>query len=57
VSQHLKVLLDADLVSVRRQGTRHIYSARAEALGDLRAYVDLLWRDILAQYADVGEEA
>jgi DNA-binding transcriptional ArsR family regulator len=55
VSQHLKSMLEANLVSVRQEGTRNIYSARAEALGELRAYVELLWRDVLNQYAK-GEE-
>jgi len=56
VSQHLRALREADLVSMRRDGTRHIYSARAEALGELRTYVDLLWRDALSHYADVEEQ-
>ncbi len=52
VSQHLRALLEADLVTLRREGVRNIYSARPEALGELRAYVDGLWNDILEQYAD-----
>lgn len=52
VSQHLKALRDADLIAVRREGTRNIYSARPEALGELRAYVDALWQGVLDRYAD-----
>jgi len=40
VSQHLKVLLDADLVSVRRSGTRRIYSVNRAGLSELRSYLD-----------------
>lgn len=45
VSQHLKVLKEAGLVAERREGTRRIYSADAAALGELRAYVDAMWRE------------
>lgn len=51
VSQHLKVLKDAELVDIRRAGTRRIYSARAQALGELREYVDGLWRGVLSTYS------
>ena len=30
ISQHLRVLLDSGLVQVRRDGTRHLYTARPE---------------------------
>ena len=36
VSQHLKVLSDAGLVSVERRGTRRIYSARPKGAGHVR---------------------
>jgi DNA-binding transcriptional ArsR family regulator len=36
VSQHLRVLEDAGLVSVRRDGRRRLYQARQEQLGPLR---------------------
>jgi DNA-binding transcriptional ArsR family regulator len=56
VSQHLKALRDADLVRFRQEGTRRVYSARTEALGELRSYIDLLWHDVLEQYRDTGGE-
>jgi DNA-binding transcriptional ArsR family regulator len=49
VSQHLRVLKDAGLVAEQRAGTRRIYSADPKALGELRAYVDTMWRDALAR--------
>jgi DNA-binding transcriptional ArsR family regulator len=35
VSQHLKVLKEAGLISERRQGTRRLYVADPQALGEL----------------------
>ena len=51
VSQHLKVLSAAGLVTVTPQGTRRIYAARQEGLIALRDYLDTMWRDALASYA------
>jgi len=43
VSQHLSVLLQAGLVSMRRQGTRRLYQARPEGLAELRGYLESYW--------------
>ena len=43
VSQHLRNLRDAGLVSERRDGTRRIYRARPEGLAELRAFLDDFW--------------
>jgi DNA-binding transcriptional ArsR family regulator len=51
VSQHLRVLKDAGLVHEERAGTRRIYSADAQALGELRAFIDDLWRTALGDFA------
>jgi DNA-binding transcriptional ArsR family regulator len=51
VSQHLRVLDGARLVTHRREGTRRYYSARPEGLAELRRYVESLWDDVLAAYA------
>ena len=56
VSQHLKVLSDAGLVSVERHGTRRIYSARPEGLAELRQYLDTLWGDVLNDFAKSFEK-
>ena len=47
VSQHLKVLADAGLVTVRREGTRRLYRTRPEGLAELKAYLDGYWGDRL----------
>ena len=43
VSQHLRVLEDAGLVSRRTAGTRHYYRSRPDGLTGLRAYLDATW--------------
>ena len=49
ISQHLKVLREAGLVSERRQGTRRLYRARPEGLAELRAFVEAFWDEGLAR--------
>lgn len=49
ISQHLRVLQDAELVTVRAEGTRRFYRARPEGLGELRSWLDEFWSDRLAQ--------
>jgi DNA-binding transcriptional ArsR family regulator len=51
VSQHLKVLKAAGLISERRQGTRRLYVANPQALGELRAAIDQMWREALGGMA------
>ena len=43
VSQHLRVLKDAGLLSERRNGTRRIYRVRPEGLAELREFIDGFW--------------
>ncbi len=52
VSQHLKVLEQADLVVAERRGNRRIYSIKRESLNELRAYLDSFWSDVLTAYGD-----
>ncbi|MDP6952594.1 MAG: metalloregulator ArsR/SmtB family transcription factor [Alphaproteobacteria bacterium] len=55
VSQHLKVLEAAGLVSVRKAGTRRLYKASREPLAELKAFVDAYWQDGLARLKDAAE--
>lgn len=57
ISQHLGVLKGAGLVSERRVGTRRLYRARPEGLGDLRRFVEGFWDDGLDRLRDVAERA
>lgn len=43
ISQHLKVLVEAQLVSMRRQGTRHLYRVRPEGLVQVREFLEGFW--------------
>ena len=57
VSQHLKVLKDAGLVSERAAGTRRIYRLNPEAVAALRDQLDTFWSRALTTYADVVEQS
>ena len=50
VSQHLRVLESARLVSVEPQGNRRLYLIRRDGLDDLRQYLESFWSDALAAY-------
>jgi DNA-binding transcriptional ArsR family regulator len=39
ISQHLKVLRRSGLVTERREGTRHLFQARPEGLGELHDFL------------------
>ena len=43
VSQHLRVLKEAGLVTERRQGTKRLYRARPEGLTEVRDFLDEFW--------------
>lgn len=47
ISQHLKVLAKAGLISLRPQGTRRLYRARPEGLAELRRYLGQFWDEKL----------
>jgi DNA-binding transcriptional ArsR family regulator len=47
ISQHLRVLREAALVSERRDGTRRLYRARPEGLGGLRDFLEQFWDERL----------
>ena len=49
ISQHLKVLREAGLLSERRAGTRRYYRARPEGFAEVMAFVEQFWDDRLPQ--------
>jgi DNA-binding transcriptional ArsR family regulator len=57
VSQHLKILKDAGLVSERAAGTRRIYRLNPAAVAALRDQLDTFWRRALETYADVADSS
>ncbi len=57
VSQHLKVLKDAGLVSDRPVGNRRVYQLNPEGLGALRAYLDRFWTLSLDAFKQAAEQS
>jgi DNA-binding transcriptional ArsR family regulator len=51
VSQHLRVLREARLVTHERQGTRRLYRADLRGLEPLRRWVESYWDDVLTAFA------
>ncbi len=56
VSQHLKVLKDAGLVTVHRDGTRRIYRVDPNGVAGLRDYLDRFWNTALASFKAQAEK-
>ena len=55
VSQHLRVLKEAGLVSERPEGTRRVYRLEPDGVWALRAYFEGFWDRALAQYQAEAE--
>jgi DNA-binding transcriptional ArsR family regulator len=56
VSQHLKVLLDADLARVTEVGNRRVYSANPAGMASLRDWVDQMWNQAMESFARFARE-
>jgi DNA-binding transcriptional ArsR family regulator len=56
VSQHLRALEAAKLVTVRLDGTRRWYRARPDGLAELRRWVESMWSDGLGDLKRVAEQ-
>jgi DNA-binding transcriptional ArsR family regulator len=56
VSQHLKVLREAKLISMEQQGTRSIYSIDLEGLRVVHAYLDRFWNEALHNFKAIAEQ-
>src|SRR5687768_17905849 len=55
VSQHLKVLKEAGLVTDRAEGTRRVYQIDPHGLGQVRAWFDRFWDTPLEAFAAEAE--
>jgi DNA-binding transcriptional ArsR family regulator len=55
VSQHLAVLRDAGLVTVRKDGNRRLYRADQDALAPYREILGAMWSDTLQHLAETIE--
>ena len=56
VSQHLRLLTRAGLLSERREGTRRLYALRPESLEPVRTVLADLWPDALRRLKQVVEQ-
>jgi DNA-binding transcriptional ArsR family regulator len=56
ISQHLKVLKEAGLLSERRDGTRRLYSVRSEGFEDLHSFLADLMPAALERLKQAAEE-
>jgi DNA-binding transcriptional ArsR family regulator len=56
VSQHLKVLKQAGLVTDRKAGNRRIYSLDPSGVGALRAYFERFWKQALDAFKMAVEQ-
>jgi DNA-binding transcriptional ArsR family regulator len=55
VSQHLKVLKEAGLVTDEADGTRRLYRLDPSGLARLRAYVEDFWQQALTRFKEEVE--
>jgi DNA-binding transcriptional ArsR family regulator len=55
-SQHLRVLREAGLVTVRVDGNRRLYSVDFARITELRAFLDGFWNDRLGRLKVIAEE-
>jgi DNA-binding transcriptional ArsR family regulator len=56
VSQHLRVLKDAGLVTDRQEGTRRVYRLDPRGVEAMHAYLDRFWDRALAAFKAAAEE-
>lgn len=54
-SQHLKILRDAGLVSVRVDGNRRLYRAELARIAEVAAFLDEFWAPPLARLKATAE--
>jgi len=56
VSQHLKVLKEAKLISIHQQGTRSICELNKEGILAMRDYLDNFWDQALTNFKALVEQ-
>ena len=55
VSQHLKILKAARLVTDRAEGTRRLYAVNTRGIEVLRSWLDGFWDEVLLAFKDTAE--
>ncbi len=56
VSQHLRVLKAAGLVSDRKDGTRRVYRIEPDGLARVRDYFDEFWSEALDRFREAARK-
>jgi DNA-binding transcriptional ArsR family regulator len=56
VSQHLRVLKDARLVTDRAEGTRRLYAVDSRGVEALRDWLDGFWDEALGAFKSAAEQ-
>ena len=56
VSQHLRVLKEAELVTDRPDGVRRLYSVRRSGIEALRTELETMWDDALSAFAAAADD-
>jgi DNA-binding transcriptional ArsR family regulator len=56
VSQHLRVLKEAGLVTAEAHGTRRLYAVDPQGLHVVRAWLDGFWDEALANFKQLVEQ-
>jgi DNA-binding transcriptional ArsR family regulator len=55
VSQHLKILKAARLVTDRAEGTRRLYAVNTRGVDVLRSWLDGFWDEVLLAFKETAE--
>jgi DNA-binding transcriptional ArsR family regulator len=56
VSQHLKILKAAQLVTDRAEGTRRLYAVDQRGINSLRSWLDGFWDQALIAFKEAAEQ-
>jgi DNA-binding transcriptional ArsR family regulator len=48
ISQHLRLMTEAGVLGMRREGTKRLYRVRSEVFGELRTFLEIFWDDRLS---------
>jgi DNA-binding transcriptional ArsR family regulator len=56
VSKHLKLMLEAGLVRMETNGTRHFYEIDLKKIEEVRRYLDSLWDTALERFKRQAEK-
>ncbi len=56
VSQHLRILKDAGLISDRKAGTRRFYQLNPEGVALLRAHFNQVWEKAMSAFQIAAEQ-